>query len=132
MRQAAPRKWSAILPLIAGLLTLWLVGRTKSQSLASVPPAAPNLLVNSDLRKVTNGLPDYWYFDGSLAGKGSVRVAPLAVKPGATSLCLLPNSRNTEPRKPYALAQIIYPEPFLGHKLLAQVSIEVTSGAAGY
>lgn len=111
-------------PLVAVLGALWLLGRPASESSAQTPPGAVNLLVNTDFQKTANGLPAYWYFDSSLAGKGSVKIEP-------PSLCLLPNARNNDSGKPLALAQMIYPEPFLGHKLVVRASVKVSSGGAG-
>jgi alpha-N-arabinofuranosidase len=132
MKRAVPRKWRIALPLIAAGAILCLVQVTRSQSVVPMPPTAVNLLVNADLAKVANNLPESWYFDRAVASKGSVRIEASGSKPGSRSLCLAPNSRNTDGNQPLALAQMIYPEPFLNHKLVVQASMKVTGGATAY
>src|SRR5271169_3925034 len=112
MKNVGPWKLGAAALVIVGLLWLGLVGRTSSQSVVKMPPGAPNLLTNTDFQKTTNGLPDSWYLDRSLAGKGSVKIISGGSKPGDLSLCLIPTSQNNDSRAPFALAQMIFPEPF--------------------
>ncbi len=132
MSRAARTRWAVALPVAAIFAGLWLAGHTWSQTLVQVPPQTVNLVVNPDFRKVTKGLPDFWYFDSALAQKGSIRIAPEGAITGTRSLCLIPNARNNDRGKPFALAQMIYPEPFLGHKLLVQASMIVSGGATAY
>jgi len=106
-----PKLGLATVQVIAGLLVLWLIGRSNSQPLVTMPPTAPNLLINTDFKKITNNLPDSWIFDRSLNDKGSVKIVRGGSRPETLSLCLIPNGRNNDSAKPLALAQMISPEP---------------------
>ncbi|MBS1857791.1 MAG: hypothetical protein JST11_20645 [Acidobacteria bacterium] len=130
MRRAVLRKWRVALWLMAAGAVLCVVQGTRSQSVMPMPSTAVNLLVNADLAKTANNLPESWYFDRAVSSKGTVRIEGSGSKPGSRSLCLAPNSRNTDGNQPLAIAQMIYPEPFLNQKLVVQASMKVTGGAA--